>query len=57
MSWKRMARQDGGCGEQEPEEHGEVTYHMEAIRVANSLDPIDGANKKSANCFLLGDKP
>ena len=34
--------QDDGCGKQESEEHGEVGYHMEAVRVATSLDPIDG---------------
>ena len=28
-------RQDGGCGKQKSEEHGEVGYHMEAVRAGH----------------------
>jgi len=35
-------RQDSGSGKQQAEEHGEVGYHMEAIRLATWSYPVDG---------------
>src|SRR5260370_645526 len=42
MCGSAWCRQDGGCGKQESEEHGEVGYHMEAVHGATLLDPVDG---------------